>query len=294
MKILRESTPLTDSDCFMIFSRKKSCFDFPLHTHKEMELNLIVNAAGSSRVIGNHVGSIGDIELVLVNGETPHTWMTTPLCTSPEIYEITLQFSPDLLGDKLMNRNQMLGLKKLFEEARCGVIFPRELAAAITPRMEWLYEQGREGGLASVLELLSILNTLSLCSERTLLSDAKTLNTKRKKSHSTRLEQVFAYMNQNFARPLALADAAAVANMTEVAFSRFLKRETGKNFVDTLTDIRMGHVCRMFIDTDMTITEIAYHCGFNNMANFNRIFKRKKGMSPQQYRKLFIPKKIFV
>ena len=293
MKILRESTPLTDSDCFMIFSRKKSCFDFPLHTHYEMELNLIINAAGSSRVIGNHVGNVGDIELVLVNGETPHTWFTNQ-CTSAEIYEITLQFSPDLLGEKLMNRNQMLGLKKLFDEARCGIVFPRELAEAITPRMEQLYEHGREGGMGSVLELMSILNDLSLCSERILLSDSNTASTKRRKSHSTRLEQVFAYMNQNFARPLTLADVAHIANMTDVAFSRFLKRETGKNFVDTLTDIRMGHVCRMFIDTDMTIMEIAYNCGFNNMANFNRIFKRKKGMPPQQYRKMFIPKKIFV
>lgn len=292
MKVLRESTPLTDSDCFMIFSRKKRCFDFPLHTHKEMELNLIIHAAGSSRVIGNHVGTIGDIELVLVNGETPHTWMTHQ-CTSPEIYEITLQFSPDLLDDKFLNRNQMLGLKKLFEDARGGVLFPRELAEAVTPRMEHLYEHGLEGGLTSVLELLSILNTLSLCAERTRLTDAPA-HTKRKKSHSARLERVFAYMNQYFTRPLTLSDVAGVAHMTEVAFSRFLKRETGKNFVDTLTDIRMGHVARMFIDTDMTITEIAYQCGFNNMANFSRIFKRKKGMSPQQYRKLFVPKKIFV
>lgn len=98
MEILRESTPLTDNDCFMIFSRKKSCFDFPLHTHKEMELNLVMNAAGASRVIGNHVGAIGDMELVLVSGDTPHAWFTDR-CKSKEIHEITLQFSPDLIDD---------------------------------------------------------------------------------------------------------------------------------------------------------------------------------------------------
>lgn len=265
MEILRESTPLTDNDCFMIFSRKKSCFDFPLHTHKEMELNLVINAAGASRVIGNHVGTIGDMELVLVSGDTPHAWFTDR-CKSEEIHEITLQFSPDLLDDKFLNRNPMGALKQLFDEARRGVLFSRETTELLAPRIRELYEQGSSGGMKPVLDMLMILNSLSLCQERRLLSDT-TFIQKKMKSHSARLETVFAYMNQNFNR---------------------------QSFVDTLTEIRLGHVARMLIDTDMTIAEIAYCCGFNNMANFNRIFKRKKGMPPHKFRILFIPKKIYV
>lgn len=114
------------------------------------------------------------------------------------------------------------------------------------------------------------------------------------KSHSARLETVFAYMNQNFNRQISLSEVASVVSMSDVAFSRFIKKVTGQSFVDTLTEIRLGHVARMLIDTDMTIAEIAYCCGFNNMANFNRIFKRKKGMPPHKFRILFIPKKIYV
>ena len=106
MKIFCENTPLTDNDCFVIFSREKSCFDFPLHTHKELELNLVLNGAGASRVIGNHMGTIGDAELVFVNGETPHAWFTDG-CRSQRIQEVTLQFAPDLIDDKLLNRNSL-------------------------------------------------------------------------------------------------------------------------------------------------------------------------------------------
>lgn len=292
MEILRESTPLTDNDCFMIFSRKKSSFDFPLHTHKEMELNLVMNAAGASRVIGNHVGSIGDMELVLVSGDTPHAWFTDR-CQSKQIHEITLQFSPDLIDEKFLNRNPMTALKRLFEEARRGVLFSRETAELLAPRMRELYEQGSAGGMKPVLDMLMILNTLSLCEERRPLSDA-TFIQKKMKSHSARLETVFAYLNQHFNRQITLTEVAAVVSMSDVSFSRFIKKVTGQSFVDTLTEIRLGHVARMLIDTDMTIAEIAYCCGFNNMANFNRIFKRKKGMPPHKFRILFIPKKIYV
>lgn len=292
MEILRESTPLTDNDCFMIFSRKKSCFDFPLHTHKEMELNLVINAAGASRVIGNHVGTIGDMELVLVSGDTPHAWFTDR-CKSEEIHEITLQFSPDLLDDKFLNRNPMGALKQLFDEARRGVLFSRETTELLAPRIRELYEQGSSGGMKPVLDMLMILNSLSLCQERRLLSDT-TFIQKKMKSHSARLETVFAYMNQNFNRQISLSEVASVVSMSDVAFSRFIKKVTGQSFVDTLTEIRLEHVARMLIDTDMTIAEIAYCCGFNNMANFNRIFKRKKGMPPHKFRILFIPKKIYV
>lgn len=292
MEILRESTPLTDNDCFMIFSRKKACFDFPLHTHQEMELNLVMNAAGASRVIGNHVGRIGDMELVLVSGDTPHAWFTDR-CESEEIHEITLQFSPDLLDDKLLNRNPMAALKSLFAEARRGVLFSRETTERIAPRIKELYEQGAVGGMKPLLDMIMILNDLSLSHDREVLSDV-TFVQKKLKSHSARLETVFAYMSQNFHRQISLSEAAALINMSDVSFSRFIKKVTGQSFIDTLTEIRLGHVARMLIDTDMTIAEIAFCCGFNNMANFNRIFKRKKGMPPHKFRTLFLPKKVFV
>lgn len=292
MKIFCENTPLTDNDCFVIFSREKSCFDFPLHTHKELELNLVLNGAGASRVIGSHVGTIGDAELVFVNGEIPHAWFTDA-CRSRCIHEVTLQFSPDLIEDKLLNRNSLTALKQLFEEARRGVLFTEQTALEVAPVLQRIYERGSAGGMQPLLDVLAVLNTLSLSSDRKLLSDL-TFAQKKNVSYSQRLETVFTYMNRNFNRQISLRDVAETVNMSEVSFSRFIKKSTGQSFIDTLAEIRLGHVSRMLIDTDMTIAEIAFCCGFNNMANFNRIFKRKKGMPPHQFRTLFVHKKIYV
>jgi transcriptional regulator GlxA family with amidase domain len=95
------------------------------------------------------------------------------------------------------------------------------------------------------------------------------------------------HLNQNFDKNISLRDAAKIAGMTEVAFSRFFKVRTGKTFVDTINEVRLGNASRLLIDTTHSITEIAYKCGFNNMSNFNRLFKKKKDCTPKEFRETF-------
>ena len=161
----------------------------------------------------------------------------------------------------------MTALKQLFEEARRGVLFTEQTALEVAPVLQRIYERGSAGGMQPLLDVLAVLNTLSLSSDRKLLSDL-TFAQKKNVSYSQRLETVFTYMNRNFNRQISLRDVAETVNMSEVSFSRFIKKSTGQSFIDTLAEIRLGHVSRMLIDTDMTIAEIAFCCGFNNMANF--------------------------
>ena len=77
-------------------------------------------------------------------------------------------------------------------------------------------------------------------------------------------------------REISLNEVAKLANMPESYFSRFIKRHTGRTFVDTLNEIRLGYATRMLIETTHTIAEIAYSSGFDNVTYFNRIFKKKE------------------
>lgn len=101
-------------------------------------------------------------------------------------------------------------------------------------------------------------------------------------------------MNQHFQNVITLADVARLANMSEVSFSRFFKQRTGNTFIDSLTEIRLGHASRMLIDTTHSVSEIAYRWGFNNMSNFNRIFRKKKGCTPKEFRESFSGRRIFI
>jgi AraC-like DNA-binding protein len=277
--LLKEITPLTISDCFTVFSRTKTEFDFPLHYHEEFEINLIVNAKGAKRIIGDHIGEIDDIELVLVGPNLPHCWKTNN-CVNKKIIEITIQFHKDLFDEKLLRRNQLYFIKEMFEKAKQGILFSSATTQLVEKRIG---ELGSKEGFFSVLELMSILNILSTSNDMQLLSDASFSNVN-KSYNSRRVEKVIEYLNQHYDKPVSLAEVAMIANMTEVSFSRFFKANTGTSFINSLLEIRLGHASRCLIDTNLPIGDIAFNCGFNNISNFNRLFKKRKNCTPKDFR----------
>jgi len=287
--VMREITSLTPSDCFTIFSKVKKKFDFPLHYHDEYELNLILNAKGAKRVIGGHIEVIDDIELTLIGPNLYHAWFTNQ-CQSEEIREITIQFHKDLFDEKFLKRNQLSFLKNMLDRSQRGILFPPETALALTDR---ILNLEKKTGFESVLELLAILHSLSTSRNMKMLSDFSSSNEKFY-YNSRRIEKVFEHMNNNYYRHVTLAEVARIANMPEASFSRFIKKRTGKTFIDSLNEIRLGHASRMLIDSTTTVAEIAYKCGFNNISNFNRIFKRKKLCIPKQFRETYTGNRFFI
>ena len=288
--LIREITPLTQNDCFMIFSRDKTEFNFPLHYHEEFELNFIRNAKGARRIVGNHMEIIDELELVLVAPNLQHGWFTHN-CKSKQITEVTIQFHKDLLEDKFLRKNQLGFIRGMFEKSMGGILFSAETAQKVAPRIVSL---NRIEGFASVLELMSILHDLSTSSNMRILSNASFGDSKPFNYNSRRIEKVLQYINRNFDKPVTLPEVSALVNMSEVSFSRFFKQRTGIPFIDSLTEIRLGHVCRMLMEGTQSISEVAYYCGFNNMSNFNRIFKKKKGMTPKKFRESFAGTRTFI
>ena len=287
--LLREITPLTQSDCFTLFSRVKSAFDFPLHYHEEFELNFIQHAKGAKRVVGDHMEEIDELELVLVGSNLQHAWFTHR-CRSPEIREITIQFHKDLFDEKLLRRNQLSFIKSMFDKSSRGILFSKETILSLAPR---IIELNQKHGFDSVLELMSILHDLSISRNMRILSDLS-FTTEHFTYNSRRVERTFEHMNKNFDKTITLAEVSKLANMSDVSFSRFFRQRTGNTFIDSLTEIRLGHASRLLIESTNSIAEIAYHCGFNNISNFNRIFKRKKGCTPREFRDSFSGTQIFI
>lgn len=278
--ILKESPPLTKADCFSLYARYKTEFNFPVHYHEEYELNFIENAKGVRRVVGSSMEEIDSLELVLVGPNIPHAWFTYK-CTSESIFEITIQFHRDLFHEIFLKRNQLNFIRNLFERSLKGVSFSRRTIERVAPRLKALAEKE---GFESVLDLMAVLHELSLSPDSRTLSDDVTYNTELIYNDSERVEKVVAFINENFSRTIRLAEAAELAEMAETAFSRFFRAKTGITFVDYLNDIRIGHASRLLIDTISPIAEIAQECGFTSLTNFNRIFKKRKGLVPKDFR----------
>lgn len=288
--IVKEITPLTPNDCFTIFTRVKSEFNFPLHFHEEYELNLIMNASGAKRIIGDHINVIDDLELVLVGPNLPHAWFTHE-CKSEAITELTIQWHRDLFDEKLLRRNQLSFIRNMFEKSSQGISFTKETIQSVLPRILSL---SQKSGFDSVMDLINLLHDLSASRNLITLSDATFIKNQSFNYNSRRLEKVFEFLNNNYHKNISLKDVSTLVSMTEESFSRFIKKRTGNTFINSLNEIRLGHASRLLIDTTHSISEVSYQCGFNNISNFNRLFKKKKNCTPKEFRENYSGNRVFV
>lgn len=279
--IHREITPLSPEDSFLVFDRMKSEFDFPVHFHPEYELNFIGNGKGVKRLIGDSVEEIGDLELVLVGPNLHHGWQNHN-CTSKSIHEITLQFHESLLNEGLLSRKIMKPIKAMLDRSIHGIVFSEKMASETRHRISRL---SKLDSMDYFLEFISILHDLANSRNQRLLS-TYTVN-RGSFENSDKIKTIYEYVQENFDKKLMLTDAAGLISMSPVSFNRFMKKRTGKTFIDYVNDVRIGFAVMKLIENDSNISEVAFSCGFNNIANFNRVFKKIKNTTPSQYKKEF-------
>ena len=267
-QIIREITPLSDKDCFYIAERYKTEFTYPIHNHSEFELNFTEKAAGVRRIVGDSSEVIGDYDLVLITGkDLEHVWEQND-CHSKEIREITIQFSSDLFFKSFINKNQFDSIRRMLDT----------LAS-------------EKQGFYAVIKFMTILYELSLFEEEARTLSSSSFAKIDIHSDSRRVQKVQEYINTHYQEEIRLGQLADMVGMTDVSFSRFFKLRTGKNLSDYIIDIRLGFASRLLVDSTMSIAEICYECGFNNLSNFNRIFKKKKSCSPKEFRENYRKKK---
>lgn len=287
--ILNEMSPLSDKDCFYIVERYKTEFTYPLHSHREFELNFIEGGAGVRRIVGDSSSAIGDYELVLICGEhLAHVWEQGD-CVSKQIREVTIQFSPDTVPPSLLSKNQFSSIRKMFERAQNGLVFPLRDIMRVYALIDTLAAQ--PSGFRQMLSIWEILYELSL-SEQALTLSSNAFAQIEPSANSRRIARVEEYVNGHLGENIRLSVVAQIAGMTPNAFSRFFRQHAGRSLSDYIIDLRLGAAARLLVDSTRNVAEIGYECGFNNLSNFNRIFKRKKGMTPKAFREYYRKKKI--
>ena len=273
-----------DTDALYIADRHKSEFSYPVHNHDVFELNFVENAAGVKRIVGDSNEVIGDYDLVLITNPTlEHAWEQHE-CKSNDIREITIQFNFGAgitEADYFFGKTPFESIRHMMKEAQKGMAFPMSSIMKVYERLSGLSQITDR--FTALMEFLNILHTLSLCTGARTLATTSYAKVNIE-DDSRRILRVKKYISDNYMYELRLKSLADLANMSESAFCRFFKLHTGRRLSDYIIDIRLGYATRLLIDTTETIAEISFKCGYNNMSNFNRIFKRKKGCSPTEFR----------
>ena len=275
-----------------VADRHKKEFDYPIHCHDIMELNFVENAAGARRVVGDSSEVIGDCDLVLItSSDLEHVWEQHE-CKSDDIHEVTVQFYIHFEDEHTPFRtNPYKSIYRMMMRAKRGLAFRMSAIMTIYPRLVKL--ASIDDNFLMAHELMYILHELSKFDDAYELASS-TFAKVEVSSESRRVLKVKEFINTHMNDELRLEQLANLVGMTPTAFSRFFKLRTGKTLSEYIVDIRLGQAARLLVDTADSVSEICWNCGFNTLSNFNRLFRKRKGCSPTEFREKYSKTKVIV
>ena len=279
ISILREPAQLSSEDCFLVVKNKKQSLTYPVHIHPEYELILIEGAKGAKRIVANSIEEIGDTDLILVSGNCPHTYYH-PANNLQNVVVTSIKFQQSIF-EGVKSKRLFRSIERMRSESERGLVFSFEDYHSVAGVMEQIVHEDDE--FSKFLKLIYMLHKLSESEDYRILGSGLKYN-EYEVSERLVIEKIFAYLHENYQSDLRVGDVAARFGMTEISFTRMLKRHVNRTFIDLLTDIRLEYVSAQLIDTKDSISEICYRSGFTNISNFNRLFLKRKEMTPKEYR----------
>jgi AraC-like DNA-binding protein len=275
MKAVLEDIKLQQgTSSFYAYQFQVPFFEFKWHYHPEYELTYIVKGNGY-RIVGNTYENYTEGDLVLLGPNLPHTW-TGKAVESEPFEAIVIQFSKEFIT-AFLGFDESYSIKNLLENSARGIAFEatQDLVQAIKSLIE-------KEGMDRILQLISALNQLAQ-SNYTLITP-NTFHTIASKKSELRINEVCLFIQNNFNSNITLKQVASQIYLTESNFCKFFKKATGKTFSDYLNEIRINEASRLLLQTDKTISQISFECGFETLSYFNRVFLKKKNQTPSGFR----------
>lgn len=269
---------------FLLREFGKEAFDAPYHYHPEYELTYITAGIGK-RYVGSHMSDFKKGDLVLLGPNLPHCWKLDTYVTENEAAKATvLQFTMNSISTDFMEKAELSEIKRLLMKASHGISFHGRLNNVIRKH---LFKLKTTNGLKGIITFLEILEQLSSMQDFTILASSDSIN-RVASNDQHRINQVMAYIVENFRKQLSLQEASSIAHMTPNAFCKYFKKTTRKTFIETVINYRLNYATNQLIQTDKAISEIAFESGFSDVSHFYRQFKHRMHISPLNYRTKFV------
>lgn len=287
MKTALHKTEIPESKAFIVNFLDDPYFDTNWHAHSEFQLFVVLYGTGT-RVIGDNISRFQEGDLVFTGPHVPHLWRNDDFYFNREnnlrVQGIVIYFPENLLGESLLQKEELWGIKQLFEKAKRGLRFVGSTVPEVTQMMhDLLYLKGMEG----IVQLLSILNRLAESDEYENIS-SNSYAMPGNEQDNDRMSRVYKFIMKNFKGDIMLEKVAEIANMSPTAFSRYFKTRTNKTFSNFISELRISLACKLLKEDKANIAQICFECGFNTLSNFNKQFKDITGTTPLKYKQEYL------
>jgi AraC-like DNA-binding protein len=232
--------------------------------------------------VGDKLTPLEPGDLVLLGSDLPHDYRNDRGTgrRAVKVEAVVVQFMPHLLGADWLRHASMKPVQQLFHRARLGL----EVRGATRQRStQRLAQIAKAKGLRRVVLLLDLLDDLAKSKElREIASPG--FHAAIGSASSDRIGTVVAHIEAHLNEPIYVPALAAMAGLSESAFSRLFKSCTHRTVPQYVNELRIARACRLLAETDQTVSQIADACGYPTPAHFQRQFHRHQKRSPLLYR----------
>jgi AraC-like DNA-binding protein len=255
------------------------------HHHPEYELVLILNGKGK-RMIGDHLGQFEQNDLLLLGSYLPHEYTCDREYTNhPEGFQgraIVYQFLKDFMGPRFFEIPENRNLNRVLDESYRGLEFYGKTRQKIITLMQSSHNLD---GPERLFSLFSIFRILGQTREYKLLSSPGFMEPSHYQGDEPILKAL-EYIVQHFNEEITMKEMLSITNMSNSAFSNTFKKTCRMTFKEYLLNVRVGQACKLLTETPINISQVANNCGFENISNFNRQFKKIKNTTPSQFQQM--------
>jgi AraC-like DNA-binding protein len=261
--------------------------DYPWHYHPEFEIIFVEKSYGL-RFMGNHVGHFGDGDLMFISPNLPHLWRNDEDFYKGNIHQMVdvyvIQFSEDALREGFFDLPEFVHFKKLFLQGQQGMLIHGKEKTKISELIKEVYNSS---GVDRLILFIKTLDAFAKAKEYSLLA-SKGYTTSVNISDKERIEKVMSFLMENYKKEFNLQEIADLVNLSTSSFCRYFRSKTHKTCSQFINEIRIAHACKLLTNRNMTVTEICYETGYNNISHFNRQFKLITGLTAREYAQQYL------
>ena len=250
----------------------------PLHSQTSWELSCIITGEGT-RLLSDVSEVFTEGEVVMIPPGVRHCWYFNKERTdvNGNIENITMFFNNDFLNNVALCFPEFSDHIKHMLTAPNAIIFSGEVRDKIFALMLRMRDEGAEKRVLTFLKILLIISEDS--------TGRIIMNTKPRSKGELRMSQIRSFVNCNYPREISIEEVVSHVGMNKSSFCTFIKKETGQTFTNYVNDIRLNIAAASLKESDQSISEIGASVGLTDTPYFCRIFKKKFGMTPTEYRR---------
>jgi len=286
MKIMHEQVSFAPRTMLKVKWDDFPHFTYPWHFHNEFEIVYVLKSSGK-RFVADNIEPFNEGDITLLGSYLPHFWKSE----QPENQEstnrvnaIVVQFHKDFFREEISSYPEFHAISELLKRSERGIHFTAPANDKIGKMLKRLLKLN---GLERMLYFVKLMDTMAHSDNYRILA-SKAYQLEEHRELNNRLDKIMHFINTNYQRKITQEEIASKIGMSTAAFCRYFREKTGKGFIFFVNEMRIGYACKLLVENRLSISQICFECGFNNLSNFNRMFKRQTKCTPGEYQQQFV------